>query len=111
MSTQIFKNIIPTEKIFHLLDLLCIKNEKHYIFDTNSFKKGLFTQEINKFLEECKPYYHISKRKYLEKKVTYNNFTTVMRQICNFNKIIYTSQIKYDKSKYEIIYYIFFLKN
>jgi len=111
MSTQIFKNMIPTEKIFHLLDLLCIKNEKHYIFDTNSFKKGLFTQEINKFLEECKPYYHISKRKYLEKKVTYNNFTTVMRQICNFNKIIYTSQIKYDKSKYEIIYYIFFLKN
>jgi len=111
MSTQIFKNMIPTEKIFHLLDLLCIKNEKHYIFDTNSFKKGLFTQEINKFLEECKPYYHISKRKYLEKKITYNNFTTVMRQICNFNKIIYTSQIKYDKSKYEIIYYIFFLKN
>jgi hypothetical protein len=108
MSTQIFKNNVPSEKIVHLLDSLCIKNNKHYIFDLNSFKKGIFTQEINIFLEECKPYYHISKKKYLEKKITYNSFTTVLRQICNFNKIIFTSQIKYDKSNYEIIYYIFF---
>ena len=28
MSTQIFKNMIPSEKIFHLLDSLCIKNDK-----------------------------------------------------------------------------------
>ena len=100
MSTQIFKNMIPSEKIFHLLDSLCIKNDKYYLFDSISFKKGMFTEEISKFLEECKPYYHISKRKYLEKKITYNSFTTVLRQICNFNKIIYKSQIKYDKSKY-----------
>ena len=108
MSTQIFKNKIPSEKIFLLLDLLCIKNNKHYVFDLNSFKKGVFTQDINIFLEECKPYYHISKQKYLENKITYNSFTTVLRQICNFNKVIFTSQIKYDKSNYETIYYIFF---
>ena len=108
MSTQIFKNVIPPEKLFNLLDSLCVKNDKHYFFDLNSFKKGIFTEEINNFLEECKPYYHISKRIYLEKKVTYNSFTTVLRQICNSNKIIYTSQIKYDKSDYEIIYYIYF---
>lgn len=108
MSTQIFKNMIPSEKIFNLLDLLCIKNDKNYIFDSNSFKKGMFTEEISKFFEDCKPYYHISKRKYLDKKITYNSFITVLRQICNCNKIIYTSQIKYDKSDYEIVYYIFF---
>jgi len=108
MSTQIFKNNVPSEKIFHLLDSLCIKNDKYYLFNSISFKKGMFTQEINIFLEECKPYYHISKKKYLENKITYNSFTTVLRQICNFNKIIFTSQIKYDKSNYEIIYYIFF---
>ena len=50
MSTQIFKNMIPSEKIFHLLDLLCIKNYKYYLFDSISFKKGIFTEEINKFL-------------------------------------------------------------
>ncbi len=108
MSTQIFKNIIPPEKLFKLFDSLCVKNDKHYFFDSTSFKKGLFTEEINKFLEECKPYYHLSKRKYLEKKLTYNSFTTVLRQICNSNQIVYTSQIKYDKSDYEIIYYIYF---
>jgi hypothetical protein len=108
MSTQIFKNNVPSEKMFHLLDSLCIKNDKYYLFNSISFKKGMFTQEINIFLEECKPYYHISKKKYLENKITYNSFTTVLRQICNFNKIIFTSQIKYDKSNYEIIYYIFF---
>jgi hypothetical protein len=44
----------------------------------------------------------------LERKMNYNSFVTILRQICNFNKIIYTSQIKYDKSKYDIIYHIFF---
>lgn len=108
MSTQIFKNKIPSENVFNLLESICIKNDKHYFFDSNSFKKGIFTQEIQEFLDDCKPYYHISKKKYLEKKVTYNSFTTVLRQICNFNKIVFTSQIKYDKSNYEIIYYIYF---
>jgi len=107
MSTQIFKNTIPSEKIFCLLDSLCIKNDKYYLFNSISFKKGIFTEEINNFVEECRPYYHISKRKYLEKKLTYNSFTTILRQICNFNKILFTSQIKYDKSNYEIIYYIY----
>ena len=107
MSTQIFKTMFPSEKIFNLLDSLCIKNDKHYIFDTNSFKKGMFTEEINKFLEECKPYYHISKRKYLEKKLTYNSLATIIRQICKFNKFTYTSKIVYDRSTYDIVYYIY----
>ena len=35
-------------------------------------------------------------------------FTTMLRQICNFNRTPFTSQIKYDKSNYEIYYYFFF---
>ena len=108
MSTQIFKNKIPNEILFELLDIICLKNEKHYIFNVDSFKKGVFKEEIQKFIEKCTPYYHISKRKYLEKKLTYNSFTTILRQICNFNKITYTSQIKYDKSTYDIVYYIYY---
>lgn len=108
MSTQIFKNNVPNKFLFELLDLICVKNEKYYLFNHNSFKKGLFNDEIGKFFEKCKPYYHISKKKYLERKVDYNTFTTVLRQICNFNKITYTSQIKYDKSTYDIFYYIYF---
>ena len=68
----------------------------------------MFSEDIINFFELCKPYYHISKQKYVEKKITYNSFVTVLRQICNHNKIIYTSQIKYDKSNYTIIYYVYF---
>ena len=68
----------------------------------------MFKESIPKFIQKCFPYYHISKRNYLEKKITYNSFTTILRQICNLNKITYTSKIKYDKSKYDIVYCIFF---
>ena len=106
MSTQIFKKNVPNEVLFNILDELCVKNDKYYIFNIDSFRKGVYKDLIPNFLETCKPYYHISKRKYLEKKLTFNSFITVLRQICNFNKITYTSQIKYDKSNYSIIYYI-----
>ena len=108
MSSQIFKKFIPNELLFNLLEKLCIKNNKYYYFNNESFKKGIFSQDINNFFELCKPYYHTSKQKYVDKKITYNVFVTVLRQICNHNKIIYTSQIKYDKSNYNIIYYIYF---
>jgi hypothetical protein len=108
MSTQIFKNKVPCELLFDILDNLCVKNDKYYIFNMDSFKKGLYKDLIPKFLETCKSYYHISKRKYLEKELTFNSFITVLRQICNFNNITYTSNIKYDKSSYFITYYIYF---
>ena len=108
MSTQIFKKNVPNELLFILLDSICAKNEKHYVLNSESFKRGIFQESIPKFFIECNKYYHISKKKYLEKKLTYNSFTTVLRQICNFNNITYTSQIKYDKSNYDIIYSIYF---
>ena len=107
MSAQIFKKNIPTELFFSLLDETSSKNEKHYVFNHASYKKGIFNETIPKFIEVCKPYYHISKRRYLERKMNYNSFVTILRQICNFNKITYTSQIKYDKSSYNIIYNIY----
>lgn len=108
MSSQIFKTPVPTEMLFKLLESIAVKNERCYVFDNNAYKRGIFYNLLQEFLEECKPHYYISKRKYLEKKLTYNSFVTVMRQICNFNNITYTSQIKYDKSNYDIIYYIYF---
>lgn len=109
MATQIFKNQIPKLILFELLDKICSKNEKHYTLNSYSFKKGIYNNDIQNFIELCKPYYHISKRKYLEKQLTYKSFITIIRQICNHNNITYTYQIKYDKSTYDILYYIYFL--
>ena len=108
MSFQIFKDHVPNEILIKLLNDIAIKTEKCYVLNNNSYKKGVFTNSIEKFITTCMPYYHLSKRKYLERKLNYNAFVTIIRQICNFNKITYTSQIKYDKSSYDIIYYIYF---
>jgi hypothetical protein len=108
MSLQIFKQNIPNNLIFDLLEVICLKNEKYYTFNIESYKRGLYKEIIQQFIENCRPYYHISKRKYLDRKLTYNSFTTILRQICNSNKIIYTTKIKYDKSVYNILYYIYF---
>jgi hypothetical protein len=108
MSIQIFKNKVPDELLFGLLNKICIKNEKHYVLNNIAFKKGLYDNSIDEFFDSVKQYYHNSKKKYLERKKNYNNFITIIRQICNYNKIVYTSQIKYEKSEYEIIYIIFF---
>ena len=107
MSSQIFKNNIPNNMFFELINSICLKNEKHFTFNFESFKKGIYKEIISNFIEYCKPFYHISKRKYLDKKITFNSFATIMRQICNHNKITYTSKIVYDKSTYNIEYYIY----
>ena len=108
MSSQIFKSEVPKEFLFNFLDNICIKNEKNYILNSMAFKKGVFNESIVEFFKDIYPHYHNSKKKYLDKKLTYNSFITVIRQICNNNNITYTSQVKYDKSVYDIIYYIFF---
>jgi len=108
MSLQIFKEKIPSDILFGLLEELCVKNEKYYTFNNISYKKGVFTEKINDFLNACKEYYFTSKQKYLDRKMTYNNFMTVVRQICNSNNIVYTSKIIYNKSLYEIEYYIYY---
>ena len=107
-ASQIFKNQVPNDLLIQLLDSIAIKTDKCYIINNNVYKKGIFNETVAAFLTECTPYYHVSKRKYLEKKSTYNSFITIIRQICKHNNITYTSQIKYDKSNYDIIYTIYF---
>ena len=108
MTSQIFKNPISNQILIKLLDDIAVKSDKCYVLNNNSYKKGMFNNIIIDFINQCIPYYHLSKRKYLERKLTYNSFITIIRQICNFNKITYKSQLKYDKSNYDIIYYIYF---
>ena len=110
MTSQIFKLKVPNKEFFEFLETVCIKDSKKYIFNLESFKKGNYLETISKFMEFCKPYYHLSKQKYLERKMTYNTFTTILRQICKFNNILFTSQIYYNHSTYFIHYLIYFPK-
>ena len=73
MSSQIFKNPIPSQLLIKLLNDIAIKTDKCYVLNNNAYKKGMFNDIIINFIEECKPYYYLSKRKYLEKKQVTGN--------------------------------------
>jgi hypothetical protein len=108
MLKQIFKENIPIENLFVWLDMFCVKNDKFYLIDHNAYKKALFHAHEKDFLEECKPFYHKSKDFYVTRKFTYNSFVNIVRQICKSNNIMFTNQIKYNESKYNIQYYIYY---
>jgi len=101
ISNDVFKNYL-----IKLLNNICIKELNTYIFSNSSYKKGLITNNIRQFIEECKPYYCMSKQHYLINANTYYKFITILRQVCKFLKIKYYKKIKYEKSSYQIIYYI-----
>jgi hypothetical protein len=108
MSTQLFKKLVPKDFFFELLDKICIKKDKYYVFDNNAFRKLVYHDYQTEFCEKLKEYYHLGKWFYLDRKLSYNSFTTIIRQICKSNNIMFTSQIKYNESKYNINYFIYF---
>ena len=108
MSYQIIRVNIHPNILFDLLEKVCIKTDKYYIIDINAYKKILFHNYHEPFLVELKNYYHISKYYYLTRKFTYNSFINIVRHICKNANIIYTSEIKYNKSLYNIDYHIYY---
>jgi hypothetical protein len=109
MNSQLFKPTeFPNDLLREFLAKVCDDKteENPFVFNRDAFKRGNLNNSISEFLEKCKPFYHKAKHYYLERKMTYNYFTTVLRQICNRNGITYTSNVRYCKSRYEIAYLI-----
>ena len=107
MNSQIFKKQVPKELLYDLLNKICIKNDKYYIFNKISYKKGDFLKLLEPFRTSLLDFYHISKQFYITRKLTYSSFVTIIRQICRLNNIDYISKIIYSKSSYDIIYNIY----
>jgi hypothetical protein len=108
MLTQIFRKEIPIQILYELLEKICIKNDNYFIVDINSYKKMIFHSYHSAFLITLKDYYHNSKKYYIEREFTYNSFTNIIRQICKSNNSQFTSKIKYNASKYNIDYLVYF---
>jgi len=107
MSSQIFKNPIPLSVFTDFLDKNGEKQTNKYIFSKTSFKKAQLEKTIQPFLDSIKSCYFPSKQFYVTRDATYKGLVTIIRQICKYHHIPFTSQIKYSQSKYEIIYTIF----
>jgi len=108
MTKQIFKQTIPNSILYAFLEKICFKTDKYYLIDMNAYRKLLFHNINEEMCNAIRSYYHTSKHFYLDRKMTYNSFTTIVRQICKHNNIMFTSQIKYNESKYNIDYLIYF---
>jgi len=91
-----------------LLEKVCLKTDKYYLIDNNTFRKIVFHKYDKEFLETIEPCYQESKQFYVTRKFSYNSFVNIVRQICKSNDIMFTSKIKYNESKYNIDYFIFF---
>ncbi len=107
MTKQIIKNNIPIEILLDLLDKICNKQNNYFIINKIAFKRGEYLNLFEDFTRSLKNYYFSSKHFYLDRKCIYSSFLTIIRHICKNNNISYTSKIIYDKSNYEIIYYIY----
>ncbi len=106
--SQLFKNPIPISLLFDLLDKVCIKTNKYYLVDQDSYKKIMFHKYHEDFCNSIGPFYHQSKRMYVERPFVFNSFINIIRQICKFNNIAFSYNVKYSDKKYNIIYYIYF---
>lgn len=107
MCNQIFKKTIPNQLVIDLLEKICLREETYFIIDFNAYKKMLFHGYYTDFIENIRNYYYMSKQFYIDRKVSYNSFVNIIRQICKFNRVEYSSKIKYNESKYIIEYYIY----
>ena len=78
MSHQIFKDDIPNDILYSLLNDICsTKNEKYFLVDKIAFKKAQFNDRLQPFLDSLDKYYHESKILY-NKKINYTKFVTII---------------------------------
>ncbi len=105
--SQLFKKNIDKKLLFEFLEEICIETDNdYYLVDNSAFKRSVLKEKLPPFLEKIKDCYHVSKQFYVTRTTKYTSFLTVIRQICKANCIAYTSKIHYERSDYEIKYYI-----
>lgn len=105
---NIFNQDFSNNILYNFLNIFSSIENNYYIININCYKKSIFNNDnnISNFFNNIKPYYKKQKLYYIEREINYNNLMTIIRHICKYKNIPYRNKIKYDKSKYEIIYYI-----
>ena len=105
--SQLFKIKIPSSILFDFLSKYAKNMDTYYIFNKTTYKTAKYHKHTSDFLTHISEYYHASKTFYANRDDTYNNFVTVLRQICKHISIPYTSRKGYSNSTYNISYHIY----
>ena len=107
ISLDILYYYLNTVSNKYIEDDICKNYIEYYKIDKIIFKKLQFHGHINTFIEKIREYYYQNKQFYIDREMTYNNFLTIIRQICKFNNIQLKKEIIYEKDTYEIEYYLY----
>lgn len=94
-GNQLFRMVPDHKIVFSVLDEVCNRDENNFIVDDITFKKLKYDDRIFKLYEYLRPFYHLSKRKYLDSSVSLKGLLTVLRQLCNLFCIQYVSKTVY----------------
>ena len=108
--SQIFKTKISINILLEFLEKInCQKMEHYYIVDITAYKRSIYIDALKPFLHELREFYYASKDNYIDpENINQNKFNTIVRQICKSNSLMFNSSIKYNESKYNIDYFIYF---
>mgnify|MGYP006163722565 FL=1 len=108
MPTDILKRPMDHSILITFLSQVSSLDKNDFLINYDTLKRAKYNDNelLDKFLQEIRPYYYISKRTYLDQPVTYRRFLTIIRQICNYNNIPYRSTLKYEHSKQKVEYYV-----
>ena len=111
--SQVFKKSIPKNILFNFLERIgCKKTDKFYIVDITAFKRAIYNNDLEMFIQSIKEYYYMSKLHYIDTThASYNKFNTIIRQLCKCNHIAFSKYIKYDKSTYSVVYNVQYNEN
>ena len=107
MLTHLFSKRPPLECLFELLERICASRDvDYYIIDKNAYKMMIYHEHHRPFLDAFLPYYRKSRQHYVTRKLTYNSFVNLIRQICSVHEHELITDKQYNHQVYTIRYIV-----
>ena len=105
---QLFKSYPNKDDFITFIKTHCLKEKKYYKLTQDIYKQILFKNALEPYLHTIQSHYNKAKQIYVTRKMNYSRFVTIIRHLCKFLEITYTSVMKYSNSTYQIDYLIYF---
>ena len=108
---HLFRAVPERDVIFGYLDEVCHRDNELFVVDDIAYKRMRYDDRIVRLYEYLRPFYHISKQKYLDEDCSRNSFLTVLRQLCKQYHIQFRSKVIYRNGSYDSTLVIYLDRN
>ena len=87
---QVFQSEPPFNILTDLLERFTYKEGDRFIVDYVMYKRILFFNYQDEWLDQLRGYYYENKSFYVTRKFTYVSFINIIRQLCKYLYVDYT---------------------